>query len=657
MDQTRARSQWMRVGIGFQYGLAVAMLLVLSGCGAGSSPGMFATGPSPSSKQSACTGCGTAMVSLTDAPGDFVSYIVQVDSLSLTRSDGTVVQTVPAVSQVDFTQLVNLSEILTADQVPPGSYTSAQLTLDYSKADIVLSTANGNVTVPAADLIDGATGNPISGPLTITLSFPSHPLVITEGTVSNLALDFNLSASNTVALTASPITVTVNPVLSATLAPDASKLIHVRGPLVSVSAASSDYVVEVWPFEDKDDSFGEFTVDTTSSTTFLINGTSYTGSAGLTALAALPAQTLTTAYGAWDMSMKTFTASTVHAGSSVVGVSGNAVVGTVVARSGDTLTLANALTFMPPSSGSSSGWDDDLAFQPQVTVSVGSGTAVSEQGQSATLSAADLSIGQRVRFTGTLATSGSGPTLDATSGSALLEPTRGVGLYSSAGTGSIAVNLESLGSVPAAQLDFSGTGTSSTTDASASDYIVQIPASFSTSAFSAGLPVEFTGFVAPFGSAPPDFSAMTVISFGEARAKLQAFWSTPGTQTAFTALSSTELVIGQPALEAAMVHTIRIADTEIDASSLSAGVILVPASTSTSTSGDAGMDGSEDADQAYVIAHQSSETVDTFGTFSDFTTALNADLANASVVGIAAEGLYGANGTITVQRVFVVLND
>jgi hypothetical protein len=150
---------------------------------------------------------------------------------------------------------------------------------------------------------------------------------------------------------------------------------------------------------------------------------------------------------------------------------------------------------------------------------------------------------------------------------------------------------------------------------------------------------------------------MTVISFGEARAKLQAFWSTPGTQTAFTALSSTELVIGQPALEAATVHTIRIADSEIDASSLSAGVTLVPASTSTSSSGDSGMDGAEDADQAYVIAHQSSETVDTFGTFSDFTTALNADLANASVVGIAAEGLYGANGTITVQRVFVVLND
>ena len=113
--------------------------------------------------------------------------------------------------------------------------------------------------MPAADLIDGATGNPISGPLAITLSFPNYPRVITEGTVPNLALDFNLSASNTAVLNASPTTVAVNPALSATLAPDTSKLIHVRSPLVSLSTARSDCAVQVWPFEDKGDSFGEVT--------------------------------------------------------------------------------------------------------------------------------------------------------------------------------------------------------------------------------------------------------------------------------------------------------------------------------------------------------------------------------------------------------------
>ena len=52
------------------------------------------------------------MIALTDAAGDFDSYIVNVVSLQLTRDDGTVVQTVPVSTQVDFSQLVSLSEIL-----------------------------------------------------------------------------------------------------------------------------------------------------------------------------------------------------------------------------------------------------------------------------------------------------------------------------------------------------------------------------------------------------------------------------------------------------------------------------------------------------------------------------------------------------------------
>jgi hypothetical protein len=329
MKRVRSHSAWTLGAQHLLTGLLLAAALALAGCGGSSMNPSTAVSPPTSTKQTPCTsGCGTALVSLTDAPGDFVSYIVTVDSLTLTRSNGSVVQTVPTTSQVDFSQLVNLSEVLSAQQLPPGNYTSAQLTLDYSNADIVVSTATGNVTVPTANLINGATGSAISGPITVTLSFGNTPLVITDGTVSNLAIDFNLAASNTVDLTASPPTVTVNPVLSASLAPASSKQIHVRGPLMSVSAGNSDYVVNVRPFADDQDEFGQFTVYTNASTTFLINGTSYTGSAGLSALAGVSAGTLTTAYGTWDTTTNTFTASVVHAGTSVAGVSGDAVTGT-----------------------------------------------------------------------------------------------------------------------------------------------------------------------------------------------------------------------------------------------------------------------------------------------------------------------------------------
>ena len=604
------------------------------------------------------------MVSLSDAPGDFVSYLVTVDSLSLSRSDGTTVQIVPAATQVDFAQLVNLSEVIGAHEVPPGNYTSAQMTLDYSNATIVVSTASGNVTVPAADLINGSTGNAISAPMTVTLSFGSTPLVITDGTISHLALDFNLAASDTVDLTANPITVTVNPVLTANLTPSSTKQIHVRGALSSVDTANSDYVVAVDPFDDQNEDFGQLTVNTTSTTQFLINGTSYTGSAGLAQLATLVANTMTTAYGTWDTTNKTFTASIVHAGTSVVlgsSDSGNGVDGTVVARSGDTLTLNSVMAFgpLPQNTVAVTDPNDDMHYQQQVTVTVGPATTVSELGQTGTFSNADISVGQKVRFTGTLSASGTSLSLDATSGNALLEPTNGMGLLTASASGALTVNLQTLGHAPASALDFAGTGTSSAQDATASAYVVDIPATFSTSALTTGQPIQFNGFVAPFGLAPPDFIADAIIGYAQANADLKVTWASPGTDTPFTTLGATGITISQAMLQAATTHWIEIADSSIDASTLANGITLVPvtASATSSTSTDDGGDAGDAGDQGFAVVHTVSDTVDSYSTFSAFVTALSTDLSTASVLKVSAQGTYNANGTLTVSHMAVMLNN
>ncbi len=112
----RARAAWLALGAA-----------ALAACGsAGGGSGM--TG----STAQACSNCGAAVVTLTDAPGDFLSYLVKVVSLQLTRSDGTVVQTVPVTMSVDFAQLVDLSEIVSASQIPAGKYVSASITVDYA---------------------------------------------------------------------------------------------------------------------------------------------------------------------------------------------------------------------------------------------------------------------------------------------------------------------------------------------------------------------------------------------------------------------------------------------------------------------------------------------------------------------------------------------
>jgi Domain of unknown function (DUF4382) len=616
--------------------------VALAGCGSGSSgsaPVASSTPPSVSTSQPACSGCGTAMVSLTDQPGDFVSYVVNVDSLTLTRADGTVVQTVPVTTQVDFAQLVNLSEIVSADSIPAGHYVSAALTLDYTGATIVVDTGSGDVTVPAADILDGTTGQPLTGPVTLKLSLSSDDeLVVTAGAVASLALDFNLLASNTVNLTANPPTVTVEPVLTASLAPALTKQLYVRGPLVSVSTSASDYVIDVRPFLDQDDTTGQVTVATTGTTTFLINGTSYTGSAGLAQLAMAAAGTLTSAYGTWDRTSGTFTAAQVLVGSNVESSSTDALQGTVVARSGDTLTIGAGLVFHPVAGRMG------VSFGKQVTVTVGAGTSVTELGQSGTFTASDISVGQKVRVTGTFGTDASGnTTVDATSGTTVLLPTTGAGLLSASSSGSATVDLQELGDVAATSLDFAGTGATAQQDAMASSYQISLPASLSSSGTAAGAAVGFTGFVTPFGSAPPDFTATTWLNYSQTETVFDAWWTPPGTSAPFATLTGSELLLSPATLKASARDVIRIGYVTVDPTTLSGGLQLLPDTAGT--------------DQSFAIVHAMSTTADNFSTFNDLATALATDLSGTTtVLQVMAVGSY-ASGALTADHIIVVLND
>src|SRR5205807_10565385 len=76
----------------------------VSGCGGGSGSPMSSMAPAS----------GVAMVTLPDAPGDFLSYQLAVASLKLSRAAGTAVETVPAPSHVGFAQPANPSDGISA---------------------------------------------------------------------------------------------------------------------------------------------------------------------------------------------------------------------------------------------------------------------------------------------------------------------------------------------------------------------------------------------------------------------------------------------------------------------------------------------------------------------------------------------------------------
>jgi hypothetical protein len=102
-------SVWTRLRAWLAAHIAIA-LLALSAYGGG---GLAIQAPAP------VQGCdtttyGTLMIGLTDADGDFLSYSVDVVSLSLRKADGTVVQALPTRQRVDFAGLVDLTELVTA---------------------------------------------------------------------------------------------------------------------------------------------------------------------------------------------------------------------------------------------------------------------------------------------------------------------------------------------------------------------------------------------------------------------------------------------------------------------------------------------------------------------------------------------------------------
>jgi hypothetical protein len=631
-----------------RHGLWLAAVWVLAACG-GSGGGMSTMSPSSPAQSTpqACSNCGMAVVSMTDAPGDFISYMVNVVSLKLTRADGTVVETVPLTTQVDFAQLVNLSEIISADQIPAGDYVSAAMTLDFASATIVVDNGTTGVTIAAASVIDGATSMPLAAPnstqMTLTLDLSRNHFVVTGHAIANLALDFNLAASNTIAPSdTNPVTVTVNPVLTASLVPDATKQIRVRGPLVSVDAGSSNFIINVRPFFNSSGTAGQFTVNTGATTTFSIDNVSSVGAAGLTQLAAAAAGTIVVAYGSWDKTSQTFTASNVLAGASVVGMTHDSVEGTVLSRTGNTLTVADGVLFPLETDGDA----DDMRWSRQLTATVGTGTMVTEDGQMGTFTIQNISVGQHLQLSGKFGQDSSGnTTLDATAGSARLMETTLSGTVTALAANLVTVNLNALDGQMPARFNFAGTGTSTSADASAAAYSVAVPTALSTSSLSVGAPVRFAGFVAPFGQAPPDFNASTLLSYAQTRALLDLKWQPAGSTEPFATLSSTELLISQAMLQTTSERLIRIAFVAFDPTTLTTGLELIPDPAAGSL--------------WLSIAHIKSQSSENFSAFADFTAGLTTDLNGTNaVVQIAADGPYDStSGTMSIDQMVVLIDD
>ena len=356
----------------------------------------------------------------------------------------------------------------------------------------------------------------------------------------------------------------------AELEPVTDKELRVRGPLRAVDTAASNYTVQVRPWHvGPGTPFGIATVHTAAATEFEIDGTHYTGSAGLTALAALPAATPTVAFGTLTLADRRYDASIVLAGSSVPGHGLDAVLGNVVARTGDTLTVRGATVVR------SSGV---VIYRDTVTVRIGDDTSVRRR-PGLVLDKSAISVGQRVEILGTVTSATTDPatTLDATAGRVRLLVTHVAGLVASRNPGQTNVNLTSIDRRPVEIFDFAGTGISSAVDADPSDYEIAT-GNLPLGDIASGDAVRMFGFVQPFGAAPQDFTAFTVVGLSTRGARLALGWRPEGTTAPFSSLGPDGLVpdLANPAIGAR--HVILVGGVRIDLLSLPAApTVLSPA--------------------------------------------------------------------------------
>ncbi|MCH7981189.1 MAG: metallophosphoesterase [Proteobacteria bacterium] len=549
--------------------------LMLAACGGSSS----VDNPPPQPQAQSCdpantathAECGTVFISLSDADGDFLNYTVDVVQLTLETADGRVVNTLPRSTRINFTDYVDLSELLTVATVPPATYVSGTITLDYSDAEVFVEAGDMAKETVVTDL----DGNALEQTTLKILLSNRDQLHVTRGRTSILQLDFDLGASHIVDIVPTPATAASEQFIIAEVTPVDEKDIRVRGPLVEVNQNASNYVVAIRPFHDRAGDFGRIRVHTTDDTEFEVNGDLYVGSDGLRALDAAGPRTPTIAGGTLNISEREFTARIVLAGSSVPGHDRDAIVGNVIKREGDFLTVRGATIISR---------DRRPHFHDDVLVEIGPNTKVFKDGdRSSDLRINAISIGQRVTIRGTQltpATDARAPQIlfDATEGAVRMHLTHLLGIVNTVMPGQVDITLHAIDRRRAQIFDFSGTGVTSDDDADADIYEVAT-GNLTLADFAEGKPIVARGFPTAFGMAPPDFTARTIIDFTDVRSALGVGWGSAGTMAPYLSVGSDGLLLDNQNMDIDVRHHIKQGPVLIDLTSLNSDTLIAPRET------------------------------------------------------------------------------
>jgi hypothetical protein len=591
----------------------------------------------------ACSGSTVVTMTATASSDPFVAYRVGLTSIQLRTSSGKPsLMILPAETMVDFTKVTDLSEVLGAPSVAKGTYTGAEITLDYSTAQIIYD--DGSLDGVALAPLD-VNGKALGLVRVIVSLDPADPLRSAAKQADRLSLSFNLAASNLINLSNNSVTIT--PLIAASTQPIDAKQVRIRGPLLG--ANGSFLAAGVMPFDSTSAALGRLSIAPSDTTTYEINGIVSTGAAGQAQLAALPANTLTTTFGTLSVSSSsatpatpittpassavssmTFTASQVLVDGSIQGVGLARVLGTVSARSGNTLGIEEATLFQNNSTPT---------LVPGTTlVNVGANTLVTffSQGVPDAISTQQISVGSVIEAFGTASTTSNGQVLlDASAGRVRLDLTSASGLVTAQGSGSLTLNLTTFGGRVISAFDFLGSG------ADPAQYGVAT-GNLDLTNSTVGAPVIATGFPNAFATAAPNFTASTLLDPTTVEAGLVLDWN-GGTAAPFSSFDGSAIVLDTATSNFGVRHQIQIGSQTISLVGLSSNLSITPATSSTAV---------------FSIGHAASSTVENFDTYAAFISQLQSELNGTLATGMTALGQYTASSfAFSATSITLFLND
>jgi hypothetical protein len=610
----------------------------------------------------ACSGTAVVTMTSTASTDNYLAYRVGLVSVQLQGSGGNSGLTVlPASTTVDFATLTDVSEVLGASPVTKGTYTSALVTLDYSSAQIVYDNGslNGVTLTPV-----GANGKALGQvQITVTLD-PSASFSVSSKGASQLAMDFNMAASNVVDLTNN--TVTVTPMILASALPIDSKLVRIRGPLVNATTSTS-FTMSAMPFNSTTSGKGTLVIVPTDTTTFEVNGTSSAGGVGLGQLATLGAGSLAVAYGTLTASNQTtttttmttlgtttgtttatttplgttgtttyptadttttstvtFSATQILAGSSVQGAGLDRVSGTVSARSGNAVAVEDATWVNADGTETFIGGTTSILMGPNTLITVFG------QDGSEIDSLQQVSVGATIDAFGVLTADGSdNATLDVSAGHVRLDNTTASGLVTGQGSGLLTLNLSYLGgrAVTDTALEFSDSGVSP------GAYVVNT-GSGDLANSTVGAPVIVTGQTPSFDTTPLSFTAVTLLDPTTIQAELVVDWGT-GTATPFTTYNSTaiDLDVHNTSISSMGVrHEIQVGALPYSIVGMTSDPMISPNATASTS--------------VFSIGHAPTSKIENFNTYAAFIAQLQTELTGTTLAtGMTATGQYTASSS------------